>query len=475
MERRRLSQEDELLSERRRSPEEDAVEDRVTRELAEAEEKRKREKEEDDLEEFQLQLILEMSNREMVANQTDPFEEPRSKEHSSVDWAIIRESCEVEERKREREKEEEELEKYQLELVLEMSQREMEIEVANQICQEQKDLSEEPCSKESYEDGESSSQTSESISTLLSSFEISDQAIELKTLEDILIDANAKPARLSYTFIRSITGNFSQEIGRGGFGVVYLGHVGTWKVAVKKLSILQGFSDKPFVDEINCLMGIRHNNIVRFLGYCADTHGEFVPFNGSHVMAEVPQRMLCFEYVPNGNLQKYLKDKSHKDEWKTQYQMIRGICHGLDYLHNKRITHLDLKPDNIILDACLEPKITDFGLSRCFDEGISRVYTKIIRGTPGSIAPEIIDSGEITFKSDVYDLGIIIMKILTGRNNFDFENWDTSIDVDDPQVQSCIGIAKKCVPFNQHERPTIGEIMQKLDEIERMGFEKPTP
>lgn len=57
------------------------------------------------------------------------------------------------------------------------------------------------------------------------------------------------------------------------------GHLRTGKVAAKKLSIMQGFSDKLFVDEINCLLGTRHKNIVRFLGYCADTHGEFVPFN----------------------------------------------------------------------------------------------------------------------------------------------------------------------------------------------------
>jgi serine/threonine protein kinase len=76
---------------------------------------------------------------------------------------------------------------------------------------------------------------------------------------------------------------------------------------VKKLSISQGFSDKDFVDEIKCLIHAKHNNVVRFLGYCADTHGELVPFNGSYVIAEVPQRLLCLEYVPNGNLQKYLK------------------------------------------------------------------------------------------------------------------------------------------------------------------------
>lgn len=325
---------------------------------------------------------------------------------------------------------------------------------------------------EAYNTGEhdagQSSLSSKSISTLLSSSEKTDQVTELKALQSVLIGANAEPAKLSYPFIKCITRDFSQEIGSGGFGVVYLGDLGTGKVAVKRPSITMGFSDTLFVDEIKCLIRTEHHNIVRFLGYCADTHGELVPFNGSYVLAEVPQRLLCFEYVPNGNLQKYLNDKSHKDDWQIRYQMIMGICHGLNYLHNQRVNHLDLKPDNIILDACLEPKITDFGISRCFDEGISRVYTKIVRGTPGCIAPEIIDSGEITFKSDIYGLDIIIIKLLTGCNNYDFENWHTSVDMDDgPQVKTCVEIAQTCVAFNQHDRPAIGEIMQKLDNIAR--------
>jgi hypothetical protein len=78
---------------------------------------------------------------------------------------------------------------------------------------------------------------------------------------------------------------------------------------VKKLSILQGFSDKLFLDEINCLIKTKHDNVVRFLGYCSDSHGELVSSDRSHVMAEVHQRLLCFEYVPNGNLEKHLKGK----------------------------------------------------------------------------------------------------------------------------------------------------------------------
>jgi hypothetical protein len=60
---------------------------------------------------------------------------------------------------------------------------------------------------------------------------------------------------------------------------------------VKKLKIWKSFSDTMFVKEINCLMraSTKHHNVVRFLGYCAESYGEVVPFNGGYVIAEVPQ------------------------------------------------------------------------------------------------------------------------------------------------------------------------------------------
>lgn len=76
-------------------------------------------------------------------------------------------------------------------------------------------------------------------------------------------------------------------------------------------------------------------------------------------------------------------DESHRQrDWDTHYHLIEGICMGLHYLHNKeRIIHLDLKPANILLDAYMIPKITDFGLSRRFSGEQSRIITEHVRGT----------------------------------------------------------------------------------------------
>ena len=75
-------------------------------------------------------------------------------------------------------------------------------------------------------------------------------------------------------------------------------------------------------------------------------------------------------------------DESCGLEWRKRYQIINGICQGLNYLHENRIVHLDLKPENVLLDDNMVPKITDFGLSRYFEERqTSQSITSNISGT----------------------------------------------------------------------------------------------
>jgi len=147
--------------------------------------------------------------------------------------------------------------------------------------------------------------------------------------------------------------------------------------------------------------------------------------------------------------------------------MIRGICQGLYYLHGQRIIHLDLKPENVMLDARMEPKITDFGLSRCLDKGQSKMITENKPGTLRYIAPETIDLGEISFKSDVYALGVIIIELLTGIDNISLHNWDESLyEMDCPRFRRCTEIARNCTDRVECNRPTIADVISHLDELE---------
>lgn len=76
---------------------------------------------------------------------------------------------------------------------------------------------------------------------------------------------------------------------------------------MKKLSEASDIDERKFLGEVDCLMKAKHKNIVQFLGYCSDTQGQYMEHNGTSVMVEVRHRLLCFEYLPNGSLDKYIK------------------------------------------------------------------------------------------------------------------------------------------------------------------------
>ncbi|CAN6176072.1 unnamed protein product [Urochloa humidicola] len=208
-------------------------------------------------------------------------------------------------------------------------------------------------------------------------------------LEAVLQDHSAEPCDLRLQYLIDITDNFSskRELGRGGFGVVYKGTLpnGTM-VAVKNLVSIADVQDKQFKNEVDNLMRVRHQNIVRFVGYCYETWMKYMEYNGKHIFAEIPQKLLCFEYMPNGSLDRYISEESHGLDWDKRYKIIKGICCGLNYLHeecqsNGSIVHMDLKPANILLDDNMVPKIADFGLSRLFNDQKTRTCATLPLGS----------------------------------------------------------------------------------------------
>ncbi|CAO2152411.1 unnamed protein product [Urochloa humidicola] len=221
-----------------------------------------------------------------------------------------------------------------------------------------------------------------------------------RKLERIILDPSVEPTDLPLSFLKAITNNFSddQQIGSGGFAVVYKGLLGNHVVAVKKLYQTLEVHEKKFNQEVDSLMRVKHKHIVRFLGYCADTQGKVCKYEGKNVIAEERQRLLCFEFLPKGSLDNYISEASRGLEWRTRYQIVRGICESLHYLHQQKIVHLDLKPANILLDCYMEPKIADFGLPKCFGEKQTQDITSKLFGSQGYMAPEFYGR-IVTFKS----------------------------------------------------------------------------
>ncbi|XP_037423770.1 disease resistance protein RGA5-like [Triticum dicoccoides] len=303
---------------------------------------------------------------------------------------------------------------------------------------------------------------------------------EIAALEKALVDETMDPVDIPFSLLKSITGNFSeaQEIGRGGFGVVYKGVLPSGRtVAVKQLFERYEILDKTFDSEIDCLAGLKHKNTVRFLGYSSETQYLRRLCDGKLQWVAKRQRLLCFEYLPKGCLAPYLSDASCGLHWSTRYQIIKGICEGIHYLHQHRIIHRDLKPQNVLLDDNMIPKIADFGLSRHLSESQSRDITENKFGTMGYMAPEFFNKGEITFKTDVYSLGAIIMDILMGQKECSdvkevVESWTdkfgtskshTSLE----EVKLCAEIGIKCRNYDPRNRPATWSIIHGiLDEAE---------
>ncbi|KAL6660760.1 hypothetical protein ACP70R_001795 [Stipagrostis hirtigluma subsp. patula] len=240
-------------------------------------------------------------------------------------------------------------------------------------------------------------------------------------LERVLQDPYAEPVSLPLEFLEAITDGFSneQEIARGGFGVVYKGVLGSGNViAVKKNYDMKLLDDTQYEKELRHLMGfIHHENIVQLIGFCAESRWETRPeITGSHILVEARTRLLCFEYLGNGSLADYVSCEPFDFGWDRRYGVIQGICKGLYFLHEEcSILHRDLKPQNILMDDDMVPKITDFGLSRHWNERKSKTFTQNFTGTVGYMAPEFIFHGEISPEADIFSLGVIIIEIITGE------------------------------------------------------------
>uniref|UniRef100_A0ACD5UKA2 Uncharacterized protein n=1 Tax=Avena sativa TaxID=4498 RepID=A0ACD5UKA2_AVESA len=322
-------------------------------------------------------------------------------------------------------------------------------------------------------------------------------------LEKKLQDSNATPMFLPLVFLKAITRDFSTELelGRGGYGVVYKGILRSGKIiAVKRLSEIHLLDDKTFQNEVSYLMEIKHQHVVQFIGYCAESSWETIKqTSGSFIWAEIPKRLLCFEYVCNKSLDKYISDESVGLEWNMRYEIIKGICSGLHFLHDGcRIVHLDLKPENILMDSTMMPKIADFGLARIFGEKQSRIVTAHPAGTRGYMAPEYLIRGVVSNKADIFSLGVIVIEIITGRRDYPdfhqdsldiiatslqqftnkvlgswrnkFESTSKYIPLDkyNQQVKLCTAIALQCVDPGMEKRPTAKDIVQVLSALDQM-------
>ncbi|XP_020110244.1 G-type lectin S-receptor-like serine/threonine-protein kinase At5g35370 isoform X2 [Ananas comosus] len=213
------------------------------------------------------------------------------------------------------------------------------------------------------------------------------------------------PTRFTFAELEAVTNNFQTKIGSGGFGAVYKGELpDKTLVAVKRIDAVGLQRKREFCTEMAVIGNIRHVNLVRLRGFCA----------------QGARRLLVYEYMNRGSLDRSLFGSAGPAlEWGERMEVAIGAARGLAYLHSgcdHKIVHCDVKPENILLADAGQVKIADFGLAKLMGPDQSGLFTTM-RGTRGYLAPEWLTNAAISDRTDVYSFGMVLLELVRGRKN----------------------------------------------------------
>ncbi len=195
-----------------------------------------------------------------------------------------------------------------------------------------------------------------------------------------------------------------RPVGFGGMAEVYLAHdtLLDRNVAIKMLRN-QFLSDRDLLEqfrrEAKSAARLIHPYIV----------------NIYDVISEGGAQYIVMEYVEGVNLKRYLA--SHRLPLKAVLEIGVRLADALQHAHSRNVIHCDVKPQNILIDKNLNPKIADFGIAKMITNQ-TMVYTTSVMGSVHYISPEQASGGKITACSDIYSLGIVLFEMLTGRVPF---------------------------------------------------------
>ncbi|KAK8589037.1 hypothetical protein V6N13_087915 [Hibiscus sabdariffa] len=294
--------------------------------------------------------------------------------------------------------------------------------------------------------------------------------------EEVLLGIGPRPNTISYSELKAATEDFSpsKKLGEGGFGPVYKGTLSDGRVvAVKQLSVASNQGKDQFITEIATISAVQHRNLVKLYGCCIEGN----------------RCLLVYEYLENKSLDKALfgRNDLHLD-WPTRFNICLSTARGLAYLHEDsrpRIVHRDVKASNILLDAELCPKISDFGFAKLYDDKKTHISTRVA-GTIGYLAPEYAMLGHLTEKADVFGFGVLILEISSGRpNSYNTTENDrvyllewvwtlvennqllslldpTLAEFDENEALRVIGVALLCTQSSPSMRPPMSRVVAML-------------
>lgn len=257
-------------------------------------------------------------------------------------------------------------------------------------------------------------------------------------------------------------------IGVGEFGEVFRGVMktpGKGEVAVAIKTLKPGYSEKQrqdFLSEASIMGQFSHPNIIRLEG----------------VVTKFKPAMIVTEYMENGALDTYLKDRDGEIPPYQLVGMLRGIAAGMKYLSDMSYVHRDLAARNVLVNSNLECKVSDFGLSRILENDAEGTYTtrggKIpIRWT----APEAIEYRKFTSASDVWSFGIVMWEVMAygERPYWDMSNHEVMKAINEafrlPAPMDCPSaiyqLMLQCWQHDRSKRPRFSDIVNILDKLLR--------
>ncbi|KAM1080949.1 hypothetical protein ACFX1X_015778 [Malus domestica] len=266
-------------------------------------------------------------------------------------------------------------------------------------------------------------------------------------------------------------------VGSGGFGTVYrmvMNDCGTF--AVKRIDRSREGCDQVFERELEILGSIKHINLVNLRGYCR------LPVS----------KLLIYDYLAMGSLDDFLHEHWVEERplnWNARLKIALGSARGIAYLHHDcspKIVHRDIKSSNILLNENLDPHVSDFGLAKLLVDEDAHITT-VVAGTFGYLAPEYLQSGRATQKTDVYSFGVLLLELVTGKRPTDptfvkrglnVVGWmNTQLrenrlhevvdkrckDADAETVEAILEIAARCTDANPDDRPSMNQVLQLLE------------